>query len=104
MSQERKKPGVAFWATTTVVAVLVGYPLSFGPACWWMSEIRENSTPMVNGISPRRVSKIYLPFGWVAVHGPAWAANTIRWYATCRIRYVLIPTDLEGKQWTAAFR
>jgi hypothetical protein len=29
-----KKPGVAFWATAVVVAVLVGYPLSFGPACW----------------------------------------------------------------------
>jgi hypothetical protein len=29
----RKQPGVAFWATVVVVAVLVGYPLSFGPAC-----------------------------------------------------------------------
>jgi hypothetical protein len=30
---DRKKPGVAFWATVVVVAVLA-YPLSFGPACW----------------------------------------------------------------------
>ncbi len=29
-----KKPGVAFWATVMVGVVLVGYPLSFGPACW----------------------------------------------------------------------
>ena len=29
-----KKPGVAFWAMVVVVAVLVAYPLSFGPACW----------------------------------------------------------------------
>ena len=31
---DHKKPGVAFWATVALVAVLVGYPLSFGPACW----------------------------------------------------------------------
>jgi hypothetical protein len=30
----RKKPSVAFWATVALVVVLVGYPLSFGPACW----------------------------------------------------------------------
>ena len=28
---DRKKPGAAFWITAAVVAVLVGYPLSFGP-------------------------------------------------------------------------
>lgn len=28
----RKKPGVAFWATVVVAVVLVGYPLSIGPA------------------------------------------------------------------------
>jgi hypothetical protein len=33
----RKKPGVAFWTTVKVVAVLVAYPLSFGPACWFNS-------------------------------------------------------------------
>jgi hypothetical protein len=31
---DRKKPAVAFWATVALVVVLVGYPLSFGPACW----------------------------------------------------------------------
>src|SRR5262245_38714898 len=31
---DRKKPGVAFWATVVVVVMLVAYPLSFGPACW----------------------------------------------------------------------
>ena len=34
---DRKKPGVAFWATVGMVVVLVGYPLSFGPACWLSS-------------------------------------------------------------------
>lgn len=27
----RKKTGLAFWATVVLVAVLVGYSLSFGP-------------------------------------------------------------------------
>ena len=31
---DHKRPGVAFWATVGLVVVLVGYPLSFGPACW----------------------------------------------------------------------
>jgi hypothetical protein len=31
MNADRKKPGVAFWAT--VVVGLVAYPVSFGPAC-----------------------------------------------------------------------
>ena len=34
MSEDRKKPGVAFWATAVLVVVLVGYPLSFGPIFW----------------------------------------------------------------------
>jgi hypothetical protein len=32
MIPDRKKPGVAFWATVVVVVLLVGYPLSIGPA------------------------------------------------------------------------
>ena len=36
---DRKKPGVAFWATVVVVVALVAYPLSFGPACWITSRI-----------------------------------------------------------------
>jgi hypothetical protein len=31
---KQKKPGAAFWATVALVVVVVGYPLSFGPACW----------------------------------------------------------------------
>jgi hypothetical protein len=34
MTSDRKKPGVAFWATVGLVVVLVGYPLSAGPAMW----------------------------------------------------------------------
>jgi hypothetical protein len=31
---DRKQPGMAFWATVVVVGLLIAYPLSFGPACW----------------------------------------------------------------------
>jgi len=34
---DRKKPGVALWASVALVVVLVGYPLSFGPVCWMNS-------------------------------------------------------------------
>jgi len=33
MTPDREKPTATFWVTMTLVAVLVGYPLSFGPAC-----------------------------------------------------------------------
>jgi hypothetical protein len=39
MSEGQKKPGVAFWATVAVVVVLVGYPLSIGPAYWVWSNV-----------------------------------------------------------------
>jgi hypothetical protein len=41
MPDDRKQPGVAFWATVALVVVLVGYPLSFGPACWWFSTTEQ---------------------------------------------------------------
>ncbi|MGE5191994.1 MAG: hypothetical protein ACM3U2_05785 [Deltaproteobacteria bacterium] len=31
---DRKKPGMAFWATVVVVCLPLLYVLSFGPACW----------------------------------------------------------------------
>ena len=39
MTSDSKKPGVAFWATVVVV-LLVGYPLSLGPACWITSRAK----------------------------------------------------------------
>ena len=36
---DRKKPGVAFWATVVLVVVLTLYVLSFGPACWITSRM-----------------------------------------------------------------
>jgi hypothetical protein len=31
---DRKKPGVAFWATVVLVCLPLLYIASFGPACW----------------------------------------------------------------------
>ena len=31
---DRKKPSVAFWATVSMVVLLVGYALSLGSLCW----------------------------------------------------------------------
>ena len=41
MTSDRKKPGVAFWASVVLVAVLA-YPLSIGPACWIASRPFES--------------------------------------------------------------
>ncbi len=36
MTDDRKKPGAAFWTTVAIVGVLL-YVASFGPACWMYS-------------------------------------------------------------------
>jgi len=53
MTSDRKKPGVAFWTTVVVVVLLVGYPLSFGPACWISSR---------TGFALRALPTVYRPF------------------------------------------
>jgi hypothetical protein len=45
MTSDRKKPGVAFWATVTLVVVLVGYPLSYGPVRWIIQQLPGQQTP-----------------------------------------------------------
>jgi hypothetical protein len=61
MTSDRKKPGVAFWATVVLVVVLVGYPLSFGPAAWLA--IRTGNLKLVQGW-------FWAPLETVVVHGP----------------------------------
>ena len=38
MTSDRKKPGVAFWATVGLVVLPLLYVASFGPACWFVGE------------------------------------------------------------------
>ena len=47
MASDRRHPPVALWVTIALVAMLVGYPLSFGPACW-ISSRRGTGVSVVN--------------------------------------------------------
>jgi hypothetical protein len=67
---DRKKPGVAFWATVVVVTVLL-YVLSVGPACWVSS--RANS-----GAST--VSLVYRPLTWGMSRSER-IADAVDWYS-----------------------
>ena len=71
MSEDRKKPGVAFWATVVVVVALVGYPLSFGPACWITSRMNFGA---------EAVQTVYRPMTLVMSRS-ATASEVLRWYA-----------------------
>jgi hypothetical protein len=56
---DRKKPTAGFWITVSLVAVVVGYPLSFGPACWIVPRL------WARGLMPQLVAdalwKFYAP-------------------------------------------
>jgi hypothetical protein len=72
---DRKKPGVAFWATVVVVVALVAYPLSFGPACWITSRLNRGAD---------LVPVVYRPITWAMVAQPQTDATidrVIMWYA-----------------------
>jgi hypothetical protein len=83
MAFDRKRPGVAFWATVLVVVALLLYVASFGPACWITSRL---------GIARARgMSIAYRPLTWgladyVISDGVIIPKDTplgilIRWYA-----------------------
>jgi hypothetical protein len=87
MTPDRKHPAVAFWITVTLLVVQVGYPLSFGPACWWWPhEIGAPDAPY-----------IYWPFGWLITYGPRPISRAIAWYATLGTGIVWVPVNAEGQ-------
>jgi hypothetical protein len=106
---DRKKPGVAFWVT---VVALVGYPLSFGPACWWLSNsaILVDKSPIGGSLEypvdndsdldlGARAPRMYWPVGWLAWHGPRPISRAICWYATAGRRpfdYVWVHVQANG--------
>ncbi|HEY2250877.1 MAG TPA: hypothetical protein VGH74_07435 [Planctomycetaceae bacterium] len=57
MNDTRKKHGAAFW-TIVALGVMLGYPLSFGPACW-ISERAEDDGKVV--------SFLYRPIVWASL-------------------------------------
>ncbi len=74
---QKKNPGLAFYATIVVVAVLIGYPLSFGPACWITSR---------TDVGASAIPIIYLPLTWaMSPNSDDTATNRIStWYAKVR--------------------
>ena len=70
----RKKPTAGFWITVALVAVLVGYPLSFGPACW----LEERGTTPDWCVTSFEV--IYSPLYWIMFNGPQPIARFLWWY------------------------
>src|SRR5262245_38055554 len=72
MTADRKNPSGGFWITVALVVVLIGYPLSFGPACWM-----NNWT----GVGERAISVVFYPVIWLAprIHMDGLAIR----FATC---------------------
>src|SRR5947207_2224984 len=108
----RKKPGVVFWASVVVTALML-YPLSFGPACWWLSNppvLAAGQTldyPIDNDSegpfgcmfdSGVEVPRIYWPIGWLALCGPKSIGNAFSWYAHAGkpLDYLWLPADPNG--------
>jgi hypothetical protein len=97
----RKKPGVAYWATVVVVVLLMGYPLSFGPACWWFSAPRSDGTWLINlNDALPQAPRMYWPFGWLVENGPESTRRITEWYGTRVADVVLLPVDPSGQSWT----
>ena len=72
----RKQPSAAFWATVVLVVLLVGYPLSMGPACWLSSR---------TSVGASMVSVAYRPLLWLA--RAERIAVTIGWYSELGSKY-----------------
>ena len=71
MTSDRKKPTAGFWITVALVAVLLGYPLSFGPACWISSR---------SGTGVSVVNSAYQPMLGLAFDGPGVIQRGTLWY------------------------
>ena len=100
---DRKEPGVAFWASAVLVAVLA-YPLSFGPACWRVPKSSDESDKLstwsVLGSAPKpHAPSIYWPLGWIALNGPKPLGDLVCWYATLYRPGIYLPADREGNSW-----
>jgi hypothetical protein len=91
-----RKPTAGFWSTVAVNVVLVAYPLSFGPACWWFADSELDGGVVVN-----TAPTVYWPIGWLAENGPEPLSRAINWYGTLRIYWVHVPVNRASNMWIA---
>ena len=86
------------WTTRTshvLFMVVLSYPASVGPVCWWMA------LP-VGPEDPPRIPVIYWPLGRVAANGPDLIYPPVRWwmgFGVRRGRNVWIPTNSSNTEW-----
>ena len=73
MSEDSKKPGVAFWAIVVVIVALL-YPASYGPAIALYSRDRLPDWAAWNFWS------VYAPMGWMSTSSPQPIRRAFRWY------------------------
>ena len=97
MTTDRKKPGVAFWATVVVVVVLLAYPLSIGPVSRFTSRVYASGEPA----PAHPVMFVYVPLGKLILHrnNAGYSRVIIWWITAClpRGHTVMIPTLVEGQ-------
>jgi hypothetical protein len=106
-----RRPTAGFWIAVVVLTVLVGYPLSFGPACW-ISSRQSGARPArscrgmgpVHQLAARQradvptLSAAYAPIGWLA------ARSRLAGDVSCRSAQwgmpvgtsIYLPTDWSG--------
>ena len=80
MTADRKRPGVAFWATVVVVVGLV-YCLSYGPLCWAINKMANRGwlRPDTDWIR-QLIFLVILPIRLLHSDGPRSISDAIDWY------------------------
>jgi len=103
---ERKCRGPFHWLAgksrrfriVVAIAAPLLYVASFGPACWWLSDVGVKR----NGRREWSVFYIapdfYWPIGWLAENCPEPMPAAIRWYATLGVDWVFVPTDWSNRK------
>jgi hypothetical protein len=75
---EHRRPAVGFWITLALVVLLVGYPLSVGPAIWLRANVFDDS---VYESMTSAFGLFYAPLFFIADRmGWEWAGRALTWY------------------------
>lgn len=75
--------------------LVVAYPASVGPVCWWVA------TPE-GPYDPPRLPVVYWPLGKLAANGPDLIYQPVCWWMGLGVRHgrsVWVPTNLSNSEW-----